>query len=242
MGHYNGGEVVVYSEKMDKMVTLCTRNNPVIFDGRLVYKVNRVTDGPRFHLIVYKQLEESSLTQRQFPLYDVAQFHPNSKPVNVIDTDGCYVKNTRGLQETHDNVKEFLFDSRTRAMHSHLNDKLKNSWLYQERGQLQGLDENRYILSGENLPGELVSTVTQNVLDVLNEMNPTTFTNMHSYGFLLKTVGCKRQPIHIDGELNNFFVIIPILQTYADTYDMFVMKVRHFVSFIFYENNHSLKS
>ena len=144
MGHYNGGEVVVYSEKRDKMVTLCTRNNPVIFDGRLVYKVNRVTDGPRFHLIVYKQLEESSLTQSQFPLYDVAQFHPDSKPVNVINRDGCYISNTRGLKEIDENVKEFLFDSRTKAMNSDLNDKLKKSFsrvnmvrFPGERGQLQ---------------------------------------------------------------------------------------------------------
>ena len=235
MGNYKGGEVVVYSEKRDKMVTLSTRNNPVIFDGRLVYKVNRVTDGPRFHLIVYKQKDESSLTQSPFPLYDVAHFHPDSKPVNVINRDGCYVSKSRGLQEIHDNVKEFLFDSRTSAMKLHLNDKLVNSWLYQEREQLQGLDENRYILSNVNLPPDLVSTVTQNFIHVLNEMNPTTFTNMHSYGFLLKTVGCKRQPIHIDGEHNNFFAIIPILQSYVDTYDMFVMKVRHFVAF-FYEN------
>ena len=236
MGDYSGGELVCYNERRDKKLTLNTRNNPIIFDGRLLHKVNMVTEGPRFHHVTYKHYEESSLTQEEFPVYDLAEFHPDSVSVNVLNRDGYWITNSVGLQELDDNVLDFLFCARTETLHLEFNRKLKLTYLYKEGEHEAGLDPSRYLLGRVNLPGPLVSTVTQNFIHALNKINPHVYAHMHQYGFLFRTVGSKRQPMHIDGEYDNFFVIIPILRSYEDTYELFAMKVRLFVPFTFYQN------
>ena len=227
----------MYNERRDKKVTLNTKNNPVIFDGRLLHLVNKVLYGTRFHLIVYKHFEMSSLTQSEFPIYDLAEFHPDSKPVNVLDADGYWIFNSCGLQEFDDFVVDFFFDNvyedAPNKLKKEFNDKLKLTYLFMEGEDEVGLDNNRYVLGSNNLPANLVSTLTQNFMPVLTEINPKQFAHMHTFGLLFRTVGSKRQPIHIDGEHNNYFAIIPILHNYEDTYELFAMKVRLFVQFFF---------
>ena len=235
MGDYSGGEVVCYNERRDKKVTLNTRNNPIMFDGRLLHKVNMVTEGPRFHHITYKHYEESSLTQDEFPVYDLAEFHPDSEEVNVLERDGYWVPNSEGLQELEDYVK-FLFEARTGRMKQNFNEQLRLTYLFKEGENEAGKDPNRFVLGKIHLPPGLVSTVTQNVIDYLHQINPDVYAHMHSYGFLFRTEGCKRQPMHIDGENDNYFAIIPILQNYEDTYELFAVKVRLFFPFTFYQN------
>ena len=131
MGDYSGGEVVCYNERRDKKVTLNTRNNPIMFDGRLLHKVNMVTEGPRFHHVTYKHYEESSLTQDEFPVYDLAEFHPDSEEVNVLERDGYWVPNSEGLQELEDYVK-FLFEARTGRMKQKFNEQLRLTYLFKK--------------------------------------------------------------------------------------------------------------
>ena len=78
MGNYVGGELLCWNEKGDKRLSINTPNNPTIMDGRLPHMGKKVTDGKRYHLIVYRHYEPTPLTNEQFPIYNVAKQRQNS--------------------------------------------------------------------------------------------------------------------------------------------------------------------
>ena len=224
-GDYEGGKLMASNEEETLCLKIDTPNNPTLVDGRIPHRVTLVLSGIRYHLIIYRHYEANFPGQHD--IYDVVQFHPDSKPTCILDRDGFYVPFLKGLDSVHEMVDEFLFDnSCPKSLKACFRKSLKNNFLFEEGGEKVGLDDNRYSLQDVSLREEVVAAVSTAMRSVWVDMDIDAETNpkITDFGFLLRTDGCGIQPIHIDGELDNFFAIVPILNP-GEEYKIKALKV-----------------
>ena len=232
MGKYVGGELLCWNEKGDKRFTINTPNNPTIMDGRLPHMVKKVTGGKRYHLVVYKHYEPTPVNNEQFPIYDVAEFHPDSQSINVLSRDGYWVHSLPRLDLLHQLTIDFLFEKKTKCLKEQFKDMFKLIYLYKDSSKEAGVDPNCYIMKNIKLPDEIVTTVAVAMSDVCDSIKRSLNTNNHpqfyNFGLMLKAPKCRKQPMHINGELDSYHGIIPILSNVNDSYELYAVKVCDF--------------
>ena len=221
IGVYTGGDLIASNEDGSKFLIINTPNNPFVVDGRIPHKVTVVESGTRFHFIVYRHYQENF--PGQHPIYDVAQEHPDSDQISRLDKDGYWVHKLDGLDRIHELVDEFLFEIKDFNKSLKSPDALKVNWLYKEGEVMIGYDDNRYVMQHHVSP-ELVAIVATAMGPVWNKIGKKTDPILHDFGFLLRTEGCVKQPDHIDGELDNYFAVVPILSE-GHRYKLHALKV-----------------
>ena len=229
MGNYVGGELLCWNEKGDKRLSINTTNNPTIMDGRLPHMVKKVTDGKRYHLIVYRHYEPTPLTHEQFPIYDVAEFHPDSQSINVLSRDGYWVHLLPRLDPLHELTINFLFEKKTKCLKEQFKDMLKIFYSCKDGSKEVDVDPNCYIMKNIKLPDQIVTTVAAAMSDVCDSIKRSLNTNshpqFHNFGLMLKALKCQKQPMHINGELDSYHGIIPILSNVNDLFELYAVKV-----------------
>ena len=232
---YKGGDLMCCNEDENMWLTINTPNNPTVVDGRIPHKVTLVESGTRFHWIAYRHLGLNGPSQ--YPVYDIAQVHPDSVKMSTLEKDGYSVQKFEGLDGIHDMAEEFLFQTNNtlKSLKKSCCKELKVNWLYMENGEKIGLDENRYVMQ-HHVSNELVAAVTVAMGSVWEEMGAKKTPMLHDFGFMLRTDGCGKQPNHIDGEKNNFFCIIPILKK-GHKYKLYAQKVSDGCYYVLYSLN-----
>ena len=225
-GKYEGGDLLVWDEAQNRLVKFNTPNNPTLVDGRIPHMVTVVLSGTRYHLIIYRHYQKDF--SGQHAIYDVAQFHPDSQQISILDKNGYFVPKLGGLERVHGLVDKFLFEDTSedcKSLKSGHTKALKNNWLYLHNDEEVGVDENRYILENMNIPEDVVAVVSTALRSVWAETGVETEPILTDFGFLLRTEDCGMQPIHIDGEKDNsYFVILPILEE-GERYKLYALKV-----------------
>ena len=223
-GKFTGGELWCYSEDEKMWLKVKIPKNPIIFDGRIPHLVTLVESGTRFHFIIYRHLQSNF--PGQHPVYDLARLHPDSEPIGTLDKDGYSVHQLKGLEEVYEMVQDYLFEMKgtNYGLKKSGCDALKLNWLYMEDGKKIGLDNNRYVLQ-RHMSHELVAAVTVAMGSVFKEIGAKTVPELHDFGFMLRTQGCRKQPDHIDGEKDNYFTVIPIFLTHGQKYKLYALKV-----------------
>ena len=105
-------------------------------------------------------------------------------------------------------------------------------YLYKDSSKEAGVDPNCYIMKNIKLPDEIVTTVAVAMSDVCDSIKRSLNTNSHpqfyNFGLMLKAPKCRKQPMHINGELDSYHGIIPIFSNVNDSYELYAVKVCDF--------------